>query len=150
MNKFYDTLTNTRGDVLPNYRAQVVNPNGTLVDIYADRSGTPFTDANGVTVNYAVADSEGLVEFYWEAATGQIFQMLDPAGALVKSIEGFADNYVLDNFSGSLTIDQVVDLGDELLALNDGVAAAATTAALASPDPGKGAEMVALPQGGKV
>lgn len=142
MNKFYDTLTNTRGDVLPNYRAQVVNPNGTLVDIFADRSGTPFTDANGGTVNYATADSEGLVQFYWEAATGQIFQMLDPAGDLVKVVEGFADNYVIDNFSGSLTIDRVVDLGDELLALNEGVAAAATTAALASPEPGKGADMV--------
>jgi len=142
MNKFYDTLTNTRGDVLPNYRAQVVNPNGTLVDIFADRSKTPFTDANGGTVNYATADSEGLVEFYWEAATGQIFQMLDPAGDLVKSIEGFADNYVLDNFSGSLTIDQVVDLGDELLDLNNGLAARPTTADLASTDPGKGASLV--------
>lgn len=142
MNKFYDTLTNTRGDVLPNYRAQVVNPNGTLVDIFADRSGTPFTDANGGTVNYATADSEGLVQFYWEAATGQIFQMLDPAGDLVKVVEGFADNYVIDNFSGSLPIDRVVDLGDELLALNEGVAAAATTAELASPDPEKGGKIV--------
>jgi len=97
---------------------------------------------NGGTVNYATADSEGLVEFYWEAATGQIFQMLDPAGDLVKSIEGFADNYVLDNFSGSLTIDQVVDLGDELLDLNNGLAARPTTADLASPDPGKGSALI--------
>src|SRR5690606_8709404 len=67
-----------------------------------------------------------------------------------KVVEGFADNYVIDNFSGDLPIERVVDLGDELLSLNNGLAARPTTADLTSTDPGKGAGMVALPQGGKV
>lgn len=87
MIKFYQTLTNKRGDALAGYRLQVVDSDGASVPIYADASGTAFPGS----VNYATADSEGLVEFYWEPASGQVLQTLDPTGDLIKSVSDFAD-----------------------------------------------------------
>lgn len=115
MNKFYNTMTNERGDSLPEYRAQVVTSAGVVVDIFADESGTRFTNAAGI-VNYATADSSGVIEFYWTAADRQVLQILDPSGNLVRSIAGFADNFVLDNLAGVIAISGVTGLTAELAA----------------------------------
>ena len=105
MNKFYETLTNTRGDALLGYRAQVVDSAGAIVDIYQDQGGTRFRDASGNVINYATTDTQtGMAEFYWEAATGHILQILDPNGSLARPpIAGFGDNFVLDNLSGNVS-----------------------------------------------
>lgn len=61
---FFDTLTNTRGDSLPGWRAECVNyTTGAPVTIYADENSTPIVDVSGVA-NMAVADDEGNVDFY--------------------------------------------------------------------------------------
>lgn len=133
MNKYYQTLTNQRGDVLPGYRVQVVTTAGSVVDIFADANETPFTDAGGGVVKYATADLNGRVEFYWTPATGHILQVLDANGTLASPpVTDFADSYLLGNLAGELPQAQVSGLVDDL-------AAKATTAALAAPD---GAEKV--------
>ena len=86
MNKFYETITNNRGDVLPGYLVQVVTSAGASVSIYEDNSGTQFTDSAGAPVNYATADLAGLVEFYWTPATGHILQVLDPDGNNIEAV----------------------------------------------------------------
>ena len=120
MNKFYDTLTNTRGDILSGYSVQVVDSSGALIDIFADNSGTRFTDASGNVVNYAVADdTTGLAQFYWTAAEGQSLQILDPQGNLARPpIVDFANNYV---FGASST--EVQALRDETETFRDETAA---------------------------
>lgn len=90
MNKYFNTITNTRGDSLPGYRVQVVDDNGAVVTIYSDSSGSRFTDNVGNVVNYTEADSEGFAEFYWTPAMGQALQVLDKGGDLVRSIADFA------------------------------------------------------------
>lgn len=158
MNKFYETLTNQRGDVLFGYRAQVVDSFGTIVDIYRDRSGTRFTDGAGNIVNYATADEDtGMVQFYWTAATGQLLQILDPGGDLARPpIEGFGDNFVLTNLPGEIAQSSVVDLVTDLAAKADtttvdaALATKVATADLASTDTGKGAALVGLEAGGTV
>ncbi len=150
MNKFYETLTNLRGDVLFGYRAQVVDETGASVDIYRDRSGTRFTDGSGNIVNYAEASSDtGMAEFYWNAATGQILQITDSAGELARPpIIGFGDNYVLGNLSGDLPTTAIDGLDDTLAAKADttyvdtNLATKVPTADLASTDTGKGAALV--------
>lgn len=116
MNKYFNTLTNTRGDSLPGYRAQVVDSVGSIVTIYADDSGTRFTDSAGNNVNYATADNNGIVEFYWTAADGQALQTLDASGTLVRSIADFANNFVLDNLSGTIAQSSVTGLTSDLAA----------------------------------
>lgn len=105
MNKHYETLTNTRGDSLPGYRAQVVvsSRDSTIVPIYADNGGTRFRNEAGEVVNYAIADREGMVEFYWDAVTGHVLQTLDPLGGVVKSVPGFADNFASDALIANLS-----------------------------------------------
>ncbi len=152
MNKFYETLTNLRGDVLFGYRAQVVDETGASVDIYRDRNGTRFTDGSGNIVNYAEASSDtGMAEFYWNAATGHILQITDSAGELARPpIVGFGDNYVLNNLSGDLPTTVIDGLDDTLTAIDNDLATKAATADLAANDPTKGATIVGLPQGGNV
>ncbi|MBM0169671.1 hypothetical protein [Altererythrobacter sp. C41] len=158
MNKFYETLTNLRGDVLFGYRVQVVDETGASVDIYRDRSGTRFTDASGNIVNYAEASSDtGMAEFYWNAATGHILQITDSSGELARPpIIGFGDNYVLGNLSGDLPTTAIDGLDDTLAAKADttyvdtNLATKVPTADLASTDTGKGAALVGMPQGGTV
>lgn len=116
MNKYFNTLTNTRGDSLPGFRAQVVDSLGAIVSIYQDRSLTPFTDASNNPVNYATADADGLAQFFWNAADGQILQILDTAGNLVNAIDGFADNFVLDNLPGEVAQEAVSGLPADLSA----------------------------------
>lgn len=62
---FFDTLTNTKGDSLPGWRAECVQYTDgiTPITIYADENSTPIGDVSGVT-NMAVADSEGNIDFY--------------------------------------------------------------------------------------
>lgn len=137
MIKFYNTLTNTRGDSLPNYRVQVTNSAGTVQTIYADSGGTRFTDGDGNNVNYATADNNGFVEFYWTPAAGQVLQTLDTSGDLVKAVADFADQYVLASLTGPIAQSAVTDLVSDL-------AAKAATADLADESTvGKGAELVA-------
>lgn len=151
MNKFYETLTNLRGDVLFGYRAQVVDETGASVDIYRDRSGTRFTDGSGNIVNYAEASSDtGMAEFYWTAETGHILQITDSSGELARPpIIGFGDNYVLGNLSGDLPTTAIDGLDATLAAKADttyvdtGLAEKVPTADLASTDTGKGADLVA-------
>ncbi|WPZ05480.1 glycosyl hydrolase family 28-related protein [Pelagerythrobacter marinus] len=131
MNKYYETLTNQRGDVLFGYRAQVVDDTGAIVDIYQDRSGTRFTDSAGNIVNYATSDDDtGMVQFYWTAATGQLLQILDPGGDLARPpIEGFADNYVLSNLPGDIPQSAVTDLTTDLDAKENSADLAASSGA---------------------
>ncbi len=158
MNKFYETLTNLRGDVLFGYRTQVVDPTGAIVDIYKDRNGTRFTDSSGNIVNYAEASTDtGMAEFYWTAATGHILQITDSSGELARPpIIGVGDNYVLGNLSGDLPTTAIDGLDATLAAKADttyvdtGLAEKVPTADLASTDTGKGAAMVKLTSGGDV
>jgi hypothetical protein len=117
MIKYNNTITNTRGDSLPNYRVQVVDSDGAIVEIYADKSGTRFTDSSGNTVNYATADDKtGKVQFYWTPATGQVLQVLDLGGDLVDATADFADGYVIGNLTGDIAQSQVTDLTADLAA----------------------------------
>lgn len=141
MNKYIQTLTNSRGDVLPGERLQVVTSAGAAVDIYADNNETRFTDDDGSPVNYATADLDGLVEFYWVPESGQVLQWLDARGSLRRAYTDFAKPYLLSEFGGEVAQAQVTGLVDDL-------AAKATTAALASTDTGKGAAMVGYMPGG--
>lgn len=135
MNKYFNTLTNARGDSLPNYRVQVVTSAGASVTIYSDSSGTRFTDSAGNVVNYATASSSGKVQFYWTAASGQVLQVLDTGGQLVDATADFADNFVLNNLSGSIAQSAVTNLTTDL-------AAKVATSDLASTASGKGAALV--------
>lgn len=94
MNKHYETLTNTSGDILAGHRVQVIDGAGSIVTIYADAGQTRFKDASDSNVNYATSNaSNGLVEFYWVASSGQTLQILDESGELVLAIADFANNY---------------------------------------------------------
>lgn len=114
MLKFFNTLANERGDVLPNYRLQVVDGVGATVTIYRDKAGTRFTDASGNVVNYATAGANGRVSFYWEPAVGQTLQTLDVAGDLVDAEADFADSYVLDVLPGEIAQAAVTNLPADL------------------------------------
>jgi hypothetical protein len=117
MIKYSNTITNTRGDSLPNYRLQVVDADGATVTIYADKSGTRFTDSSGNTINYATADSvTGKAQFYWTPATGQVLQVLDLSGELVDATADFADRYVLANLPGEIAQSAVTALTTDLAA----------------------------------
>lgn len=116
MNKYFNTITNARGDVLAGYRVQVTNSNGAIVDIFTDKAGTRFTDKFGFTVNYATAGEAGKAEFYWTAAEGQVLQVLDANGNLEDSTADFADNFVLENLGGAIGQSQVTDLSTDLAA----------------------------------
>lgn len=126
MNKYFNPITNTRGDSLPGYRAQVVNSVGAVVPIYRDRNLTPFTDESNNPVNYATADANGMVEFFWSAADGQILQTLDPSGNLVSAVDGFADNFVLDNLPGNIAQSAVSGLPADIAARPTSATLAAT------------------------
>lgn len=142
MIKYFDTLTNTRGDSLQGYRLQVTDSSGVVQDIFADAGGTRFTDGSGSTVNYATADSTGRVAFYWTPAAGQVLQTLDTTGALAKpGEEDFADQFVLSSLTGPIPQNEVTDLVSDL-------AAKTASADLASTDSGKGASLVSLESGG--
>ena len=139
--KYFETITNSRGDSLANYRVQVVDSAGAIVTIYQDEAGTRFQDAAGNPVNFTVAGPAGKAEFWWEPASGQILQVLDAAGNLVDATDGFANKYVLTNLPGNIATAAVVGLDTSL-------AAKAETADLASSDPEKGAALVAYSQPG--
>lgn len=140
--KYYETVTNLRGDVLSNYRVKVADGSGAEVPIYADRSGTRFTDSAGNLVNYAVAGVNGKAEFYWTPETGHVLQVLDIGGDLVDSTLDFADKYVLENLPGEIGQDAVAGLTDELAGKNwaaDLASPVASTAAgLAATSDGQG------------
>lgn len=135
MNKYIQTLTNSRGDVLPGERLQVVTSAGATVDIFADSSGTTFTDEDENVVNYATADLNGLVEFYWTPASGQVLQWLDTNGDLRKAYTDFAKPYLIDNVVGDLPQSRVTDLVTDL-------AAKTAVADLASTASDKGGSLV--------
>lgn len=141
MNKYIQTLTNSRGDVLPGDRLQVVTSAGAVVNIFADDSGTNFTDEDENVVNYATADLNGLVEFYWTPATGQVLQWLDTNGDLRKAITDFAKPFLIDNIVGDLPQSRVTDLIDDL-------ATKTAIADLASTAVAKGASLVGIKQSG--
>jgi hypothetical protein len=144
MNTYINTLTNSRGDVLPGDRLQVVTSAGASVPIYADNGGTPFTDESGGAVSYATADLNGLVQFYWEPQEGQVLQQLDPSGNLRRAITDFAKPFLLGAFGGAIAQSQVTDLESDLAAKAsvDDLASKASTADLSSTDPGKGADLL--------
>lgn len=100
MNKYTNTVTNTRGDSLANYRVQVVDSNGNSVSIFSDASGTQFTDALNNPINFATTDETGKVEFYWDAAPGHVLQVLDASGSLEDTIVNFASPYLTTNIYG--------------------------------------------------
>jgi hypothetical protein len=141
MNTYFQTLTNSRGDVLPGDRLQVATSGGAAVDIFADDNGTTFTDEDENVVNYATADLNGLVKFYWTPASGQVLQWLDSNGNLRKAIADFASPYLLDEIVGDLPQSRVTDLVDDL-------ATKMAIADLASTASGKGGELVSFIQDG--
>lgn len=147
--KYSDIVRDTRGLALPNYRVKVLTSAGAEVNIYADSSGTRFTDGAGGTVNYCVANDKGKAEFYWTPATGQVLQVLDTAGEQVDIDADFADKFVIANLPGEVPQSQVTDLEDDLNAKADdaattaALATKAATADLASTDSAKGVDLVA-------
>lgn len=112
--KYFETITNSRGDSLANYRVQVVDSTGAIVTIYQDEAGTRFQDAAGNVVNFTLAGPAGKAEFWWEPASGQILQVLDAAGNLVDATDGFANKYVLTNLPGNIATAVVNGLDDTL------------------------------------
>jgi len=114
--KYFNTVTNTRGDSLPNFRIQVTDSLGAIVEIYADSAGTRFTDGAGNIVNYTVAQSTGKIEFWWTPADGQSLQTTDASGALVDQTTDFSNKYVLGNLPGNIGQDAVTGLVDDLAA----------------------------------
>jgi len=151
--KYSDIVRDTRGLALPNYRVKVLTSAGAEVNIYADSSGTRFTDGAGGTVNYCVANDKGKAEFYWTPATGQVLQVLDTAGEQVDIDADFADKFVIANLPGEVPQSQVTGLEDDLNAKADATATAtalaakAETADLASTS---GGAAIGLLQGGSV
>lgn len=141
--KYSDIVRDTRGLALPNYRVKVLTSAGAEVNIYADSSGTRFTDGAGGTVNYCVANDKGKAEFYWTPATGQVLQVLDTAGEQVDIDADFADKFVIANLPGEVPQSSVTDLETDLTAINSEVATKAATADLASTASAKGVELVA-------
>lgn len=114
MNKYYETLTNTSGDILSGHRVQVIDSAGSIVTIYADAGQTRFKDADGNNVNYATSDNtNGLAEFYWTAATGQTLQILDESGELSLAIADFANNYSTPDVSTNIDAILGVSASDE-------------------------------------
>lgn len=95
MNKFYEAVIDDSGDAQAGtVRLQVVDSEGDPVSIYADNSGTQFTDGNGDAVNYCVTDDEGMAQFYFVAETGQTLQFLYADGSNARSpITDFANNF---------------------------------------------------------
>lgn len=163
MNKYYEAIINTSGDAKALSRVQVLDNTGDIVTIYADKSGTRFTDTTGANVNYCEADATGMVEFYWTAASNQTLQVLDSTGELERSIADFANNFSvpeatanvdavlgvtasdgdLGTFTGS-TIPDSSAVKPALQALETaGEQTASDVAALASTAPGEGAALVA-------
>ena len=61
---YFDTITNTRGDSLPNWQVECVTVNTTtVVPIFADENSTPIVNVSGVA-NRAVADENGNYDFF--------------------------------------------------------------------------------------
>jgi len=143
--KYSDIVRDTRGLALPNYRVKVLTSAGAEVNIYADSSGTRFTDGAGGTVNYCVANDKGKAEFYWTPATGQVLQVLDTAGEQVDIDADFADKFVIANLPGEVPQSSVTDLETDLTAINSEVATKAATADLAS---SAGAAAIGVQNGG--
>ena len=139
--KYFETITNSRGDSLANYRVQVVDSAGAIVAIYQDEAGTRFQDAAGNVVNFTLAGPAGKAEFWWEPASGQILQVLDAAGNLVDSTDGFANKYVLTNLPGNVALNAVDGLDGALGGKVDNTE-------LASTDAGKGSALVGFRQVG--
>lgn len=104
MIKYEETITNTNGDSLPLYRAQVVNQSGVPIDIYSDESGTPIVSKQ------AIADGNGFVEFFYDPADGLTGQILDQAGVLVKPLPNFAQNFSRARQYGEQPISSVTGL----------------------------------------
>ncbi|WP_417592542.1 hypothetical protein [Parasphingorhabdus sp.] len=112
MNKYYEAIQ-TNGGYGPS-RAQVLDASNEVVAVYADDSGTRFTDDDGAALDYAPSDNIGMVEFYWSAAAGQTLKIMDHRGNFCRSIPDFAANYILDNLGGSISQSQVTGLSDVL------------------------------------
>lgn len=140
MIKYFNTVSNERGDVLANYRVQVVDSLGASVDIFADAGGTRFTDSGGNIVNYTEAQANGRVAFYWTPADGQVLQTLDASGNLVDAEADFANAFVLANLPGNIGQSAVTNLVPDL-------AAKTAVADLASTAAGKGAALVGTADG---
>lgn len=126
--KYFETITNSRGDSLANYRVQVVDSTGAIVTIYQDEAGTRFQDAAGNVVNFTLAGPAGKAEFWWEPASGQILQVLDAAGNLVDATDGFANKYVLNNLPGNIATAAVEGLDDQLSSKTEAADLASTAA----------------------
>lgn len=107
MNKYYQTMINASGDVLANQRLEVFDSSGAIVTIYADNGGTRFQDSAGNNINYAESRaSDGLVEFYYVAATSQTLRISDSNGDEVNSIADFSNN--VSSPDVSLNIDAIL------------------------------------------
>jgi hypothetical protein len=67
---YFDTITNTRGDSLAGWQVECVllSDGSTVVDIFADESGTPISSVSGVA-NRAVTDENGNYDFYVPSGT---------------------------------------------------------------------------------
>lgn len=105
MNRYFTTITNTRGDSLPGFKARVLSSTGEIVNLASDNSGTAIAD------DLAIADDEGVVNFFWQAADGQTLQFLDAADNLVRSIPNFANNQNLANMYGTIVIGSLPTMG---------------------------------------
>lgn len=120
MNRFFDTISNPRGDILPNHRVRVLTSSDVTVPIFSDAGGTNFP-----TANTCVVDANGFASFFWEAASGQKLEIQDSGGNRVFLIERFADNQDLANTFGTLPDAAVPALANKANASAIGVAGSA-------------------------
>ena len=109
-----DIVSNGRGCGLANYRVRVVTSEGDVVPLFADPSGTPFSDGEGRIVDYASTDAKGHFAFYWQPASGQVLQVCNCRGSMVSSTPGFGDRFVLANLAGCLPLSRVEGLEQAL------------------------------------
>lgn len=80
---YFNTLTNTNGDSLVDYRVRAL-VNGVVQTIYGDENGTPIASLSGIA-NTALTDAEGNYSFYILDGTYDL-QFLDGSGTPLKTI----------------------------------------------------------------
>lgn len=83
---FLETVTNTRGDSLPNWQIEVVqlDDGETVVPIYADENETPIATVSGIA-NRALSDANGNYDFYVANGTYSL-RFYDSAGVFQRTV----------------------------------------------------------------
>lgn len=83
---YFGTVTNTRGDSLPNWQLEVVqlSDGETVVPIYADENQTPIATVSGIA-NRALSDANGNYDFFVPSGTYSL-RFYDSAGVFQRTL----------------------------------------------------------------